>query len=48
MQTIVVSSFVELDIVSVLVHTRELNWTVGMEVNEIHHSVGESWSLVEL
>ena len=44
----VVSSLVEVDTVSVLIRTRELSWTMGMKENEVSHSVGESWSLVEL
>ena len=47
MRMMVVSSLVEVN-VSVLVHTRQLSWTVGMKENKVSHSVGESWSLVEL
>ena len=48
MRMMVVSSLADVDGVSVLVHTRDLSWTVGMKKNEVSHSVGESWLPVVL
>ena len=48
MWMVVVSSFVEVDNVSALVHTRDLDCTVVMKENEVNYSVGEFWSLIVL
>ena len=48
MRMMVVSSLVEVDNVSALVNTRDLDWTVVTKENEVNYSVGEFWSLIVL
>ena len=48
MRTMVVSSLVEVNNVSALAHTRDLDRRVVIKEHEVNYSAGEFWSLIVL